>query len=331
MNEPDIVGMQRVLWGVALFALVALAAIFAFTPSQTKLKGLLQGKYPRIFRVLLPPGGDQFTMIAVGAMIQPGDFGWEAEPVKPDGLIYLHGLNDQWEVVWYAAFRSDQVEVVSEKPCTQYYRYPYWMAGSKKISACPYPVQKFGKRHFGFPVQIEGSWVQGQTVNRDNEWVKSTLVELDTPTNAVAVPMKLNAGTASRLRTLRDGSKAHLHQTEHPNTMPASSGKAEIGKAESRKGKVAWFRECVSPQHARFAFGQGCGCPSYVVTGISDVGCSVNKPEPCGNRYLQKPNSTSTVGFAGFGGSMNSLDPPAIGRNMRPWHLNPPMTNTQQL
>ena len=167
MSETDIVGLQRVLWGVALFAFVALAVIYAFIPGQAKTRRLLQEKHPSIFRVLVPPGGDQFTMIAAGAMIQPGDFGWEAEPVKSDGLIYLHGLNDQWEVVWYAAFRSDQVEVVGEKPCTQYYRYPYWMAGSKKISTCPYPVKIFGITHFGFPVQIEESWVQGQQIDRE--------------------------------------------------------------------------------------------------------------------------------------------------------------------
>jgi hypothetical protein len=46
--------------------------------------------------------------------------------------------------------------------------------------------------------------------------------ELDTPTKAPAVPMKMNAGVASRLRTLHKGRKAHLHHTEHPNAMPAT-------------------------------------------------------------------------------------------------------------
>jgi hypothetical protein len=76
------------------------------------------------------------------------------------------------------------------------------------------------------------------------------------PTKARVVPTELNAGTASRLRTLLARSEAHLHLTEHPNAVPTSwrcPGQPE-----------AWFCESVSTQHARFAFGHGCDCPCYV-------------------------------------------------------------------
>jgi hypothetical protein len=47
------------------------------------------------------------------------------------------------------------------------------------------------------------------------------LLELNlyAPTKAPGVPMEMSAWTASRLRTLRE---ARLHQTEHPNALPAS-------------------------------------------------------------------------------------------------------------
>jgi len=34
----------------------------------------------------------------------------------------------------------------------------------------------------------------------------------------------------------------------------------------------AWIRESVSPQHARFAFGQGCDCASYVGGNLTKIG-----------------------------------------------------------
>jgi hypothetical protein len=46
--------------------------------------------------------------------------------------------------------------------------------------------------------------------------------ETYTPTIEKSVPIKLNAGTASHLRTLLRRSKDRLHQTEPPNALPAS-------------------------------------------------------------------------------------------------------------
>jgi hypothetical protein len=125
-------------------------------------------KYPLIYRVLSLPS-DCFLK-AAGASIEVGDYGWEAEPIHKNGLIYLHGLNDTWQVVWYAGFRPDQIEIVESKPKSQYYVYPDWMSNSKKIERCPFPVKIFNpvkeylKTHFGFPQKIHGTWVQGQRI-----------------------------------------------------------------------------------------------------------------------------------------------------------------------
>jgi hypothetical protein len=51
-------------------------------------------------------------------------------------------------------------------------------------------------------------------------------------------------------------SKAHLPLTKHPNSLPTSN----CCPGQPR----AWFSESISSQHARFAFGNGCDCPSYV-------------------------------------------------------------------
>jgi len=48
-------------------------------------------------------------------------------------------------------------------------------------------------------------------------------IELHTPTNARVMPTYfMNAGAASRLRTLLKQSKARLLHTEQPNALPAS-------------------------------------------------------------------------------------------------------------
>ena len=52
------------------------------------------------------------------------------------------------------------------------------------------------------------------------------------------------------------GRKACLRPTEHPNAMPAS----ERCPGSPRAG----LYECVSPQPAQFAFGNGCDRLSYV-------------------------------------------------------------------
>jgi hypothetical protein len=128
----------------------------------------LNRKYRSIYRVISLPSGNQCDLKAEGTSIEVGDYGWEAEPIHKNNLIYLHGLNDTWQVVWYAGFRPDQIELVGAKPKSQYYVYPDWMNSSKKIQKCPFPVKNFSpvkeylKTHFGFPVEIGKNWVQGK-------------------------------------------------------------------------------------------------------------------------------------------------------------------------
>ncbi|PWU20856.1 MAG: hypothetical protein C5B50_03050 [Verrucomicrobia bacterium] len=59
--------------------------------------------------------------------------------------------------------------------------------------------------------------MEGQTEDLDKEVngvagqvALGPAIELDTPTNAAAMPQKSNAGPASQLRTLLKRSKAHL-------------------------------------------------------------------------------------------------------------------------
>src|ERR1017187_3116519 len=84
--------------------------------------------------------------------------------------------------------------------------------------------------------------------------------------------MKLNTGAASRLRTLHEGRKAHLLKLNIPMPCPPR-GTVPVNAR-------AWFRECVSPQHARFAFGQGCDRASY-------VDASLTHPNPAGKRRIK--------------------------------------------
>lgn len=137
--------------------------------------------YKFIYRVISAPTGDQVVLKAESSSIEVGDYGWEAEPIYQDGLIYLHGLNPRWEVVWYAGFRPEQVVVVGSKPKSHYNIFPYWVDASR-VPPCPFPVQKYQYRpfpvkkdqyksfDFGFPVEIhrikrgQNDWVQGKFV-----------------------------------------------------------------------------------------------------------------------------------------------------------------------
>ena len=137
---------------------------------QKKRDRELSEKYHSIYRVVFIPSDSQCILKADGASIEAGDYGWEAEPIYQNDLIYLHGLNDKWQVVWYAGFRPDQIEQAGPKPKSQYYVYPDWMINSNKVSNCPFPVKTFChkkeylKTHFGFPVEIHVNWVQGKRI-----------------------------------------------------------------------------------------------------------------------------------------------------------------------
>ena len=154
---------------LAAASLAALFLVFVFGGiPMWIINRRLRKKYKLIYRVISVPSGHQFAIKAAGASIEIGDYGWEAEPIDLDGLIYLHGLNPRWQVVWYAGFRPDQVEVVGPKPRSQYNIFPDWV-NPEKVPQCPFPVKKFeyGKYpdfHMGFPVQTQREWVQGRTI-----------------------------------------------------------------------------------------------------------------------------------------------------------------------
>jgi hypothetical protein len=50
-------------------------------------------------------------------------------------MIWLQGLNENWQIVWWAGFNPDQIEEVGPKPCSQY----DWTRETLKTK-CPYPI-----------------------------------------------------------------------------------------------------------------------------------------------------------------------------------------------
>ena len=169
------------LWlALATIALLFLLFII-FEPRRRRNNRRLREQYKFIYRVISTPSDDQFVLKADGTSIEDNDYGWEAEPVYQDGLIYLHGLNPRWEVVWYVGFRPEQVEIVGPKPKSQYNIFPYWVDASK-VPQCPFAVQKYQYRpfpvkkdqyksfDFGFPVEIK------RLQRRDCDWVQGNLV-----------------------------------------------------------------------------------------------------------------------------------------------------------
>src|SRR5476649_327672 len=58
----------------------------------------LREKYQNVYRVNILPANERNLRKAVGAEIKIGDFGWEAGPLRKDGLIYLQGLTPEWYV-----------------------------------------------------------------------------------------------------------------------------------------------------------------------------------------------------------------------------------------
>jgi len=89
------------------------------------------------------------TKIAQGASIKIGDYGWEAVPLRDDGLIYLQGLDTEWQVIWHAGFRPEQIESVATKPQSQYDWNYEWV---RKKLLCPFPVQEHSTAGMGFPI-----------------------------------------------------------------------------------------------------------------------------------------------------------------------------------
>jgi hypothetical protein len=136
------------LWGVLaaefLAALLCIIAVVLFYRWLWRLdeRGLrnVRERYRHIYRVIAMPTDPTVIVIAEGAEIRVGDFGWEAGPPRDDGLIYLQGLTQDWTVVWHVGLRSSEVEEVGTKPYSQYDAWhPYW-AGPPPLPPCPFPV-----------------------------------------------------------------------------------------------------------------------------------------------------------------------------------------------
>ncbi len=120
--------------------------------------------YPYVFKVTQLPSKNNIILLAANADVQIGDFGWQAESVANDDLVYLHGLDEDWNIVWYAGFRKGQLELMCQKPCNQYGR-KSWQLDMEK---CPYVVQSrvSSDRTWGLPLPLIGRWVQGVFVRR---------------------------------------------------------------------------------------------------------------------------------------------------------------------
>jgi len=111
----------------------------------------LREKYRGNYRVLALPCDPRSIEKPEGAEIRIGDYGWEAGPLRKDGLIYLQGLTADWRVVWHAGFREDQIERVATKPVSQYdYWVPHW-ARSVTLPPCPFPVAERETMTMGLP------------------------------------------------------------------------------------------------------------------------------------------------------------------------------------
>lgn len=101
-------------------------------------RGKLRENYRGIYRVLGVPTDRRNVRKPERAEIRLGDYGWEAEPVRQNGLIYLQGLSKEWYVVWWAGFAPYQIEYVAPKPISQY----DWPQFIREKTQCPFPVQR---------------------------------------------------------------------------------------------------------------------------------------------------------------------------------------------
>jgi len=155
--------------GIAAFvASVLVVATFYTTTGRwvEREQRELSEKYPSIYRVTAVPTDVDRIVKAAGADIEIGDYGWEAEPIHTDGRIYLHGLTEEWCVVWHAGFTPDQIERIGPKPRSQYYLPYSWVCAGPDAPPCPFPVRMRTSRRntLGYPVKIIGDFVQGKRV-----------------------------------------------------------------------------------------------------------------------------------------------------------------------
>jgi type II secretory pathway pseudopilin PulG len=125
-----------------LVCVMIVVALYRWSWSRDKATlRKLRENYRNIYRVTALPADQKNIVILEGAKINIGDFGWEAAPIHHNGLIHLQGLTPDWRVVWHAAFRPDEIEIVGPKPTSQYdYWRPYW-SKAPPPPPCPYPIQ----------------------------------------------------------------------------------------------------------------------------------------------------------------------------------------------
>lgn len=142
--------LAAVLSGLAGFVMVILFYRWTWSRDKQQLTRLRE-QYRTIYCVKELPADVKNIVKPEGAQIQIGDYGWDAQPNRRDGLIHLQGLTEQWQVVWHAGFRPDQIEKVAAKPASQYdYWVPYW-AKTPPPPPCPFPVQKRNTPTMGRP------------------------------------------------------------------------------------------------------------------------------------------------------------------------------------
>jgi len=128
---------------------------------DVRLRAERRERYRGIYRVLSMPSVNNKPASWNAEDITVGDFGWEAEPVTKDGLIWLHGLSVQWKMTWRAGFKPEEVELVGPKPVSHYDWKDFEYVGPKPTSIytsaipkqpCPFPVQKMSRWKTHFPV-----------------------------------------------------------------------------------------------------------------------------------------------------------------------------------
>ena len=120
----------------------------------------LETKYPSVYRILAVPNGLPCVK-ADGVEVLPGDYGWEAEPILNDGRIYLQGLTLEWRVAWHAGFEASQIELICQKPRTQYYLPYSWICAGGKPPPCLFPVGQSPANDLGFPQRTDFPYIQG--------------------------------------------------------------------------------------------------------------------------------------------------------------------------
>lgn len=108
----------------------------------------LKARYRWVYQVVAIPADLSKARMAEGTVIKVEDYGWEAEPLKDDGLIYLQGLTLKWRVVWHAGFSAEQLRRVCLKPRSQHEWDHSWFSNPPP---CPYPIQPRQTADMGLP------------------------------------------------------------------------------------------------------------------------------------------------------------------------------------